>query len=168
MEIRMSDYSDALEKLRGDHELSIRKAAERAGVGDSTWSKWERGEYSPSEQSREKIESAFDVDLDEYRPNATGTPKGWVRDKSEVEHWRDAVIAADTDQWEFITLMALPSFFDEVSGIVSVSPKAIAEHMGDHYDQEDIEGAWPKVLDSDLVEVVGSGEWTLRLIIPDE
>ena len=161
-----SDYSDALAKLRDEHGLSINRAADRADVGDSTWSKWERGEYNPSDESLAKIESAFGVDLDDYRPEVEGAPSGWIRKRERIEDWRDAVVASQPDQYVLITLMVLPSFLDEASGVVSVDPESIADHMGDRYGEEEIREAWPDVLESDLVEVVGSGKWTLRLVIP--
>ncbi|MFB6374073.1 MAG: helix-turn-helix domain-containing protein [Bradymonadaceae bacterium] len=164
----MTDYSDALARLRDEHGLSINRAAERAGVGDSTWSKWERGEYNPSDESIEKIERAFEVDLDDYRPIDQSGPTGWVRDRGDIEDWRDAVVRRQHEQWVMITLMVLPSFLDETAWVVSVTPEVIAEHTGYTDHSDDIREAWDQVLESDLVERIGEGRWTLRLVVPDE
>lgn len=158
-----------LDELREEHGgLSMREAAKRAGVSHSTWSKWERGDYGISDESRRKIEGAFGVDLEEYEMADGDESTGWVRSPEQRELWRDAVVAAGPDQWELIILMALPSFLDSDTWVVSVTPEAIADHMGDRYDVEPIQEAWPSVLDSDLVEIIGKGEWTLKLVIPSD
>lgn len=48
-------------RLRGEHGLSIKTAAAKLGVAESTWSQWENGKRFPPRHLFDHIVSMFDV-----------------------------------------------------------------------------------------------------------
>jgi len=161
----MSPYT--VKELLDERDISLRDAAKTVDPHFTTLGRWkEKAELS--DEQKEVLGQAFGVDPSEIvglqaRAEDQG---GWVRERAEIEGWRDAVVASDFDTWMLITMMALPSFFDPETGVVSTRPQAIADHMGDKYDVECIAAVWDQVLASELVEKVGEGHWTLKLITP--
>jgi hypothetical protein len=160
----MAPYT--VQELLDDQDASLREIAERVDPHFTTLGRWKDQDALTDEQ-KEVLADAFGVPASEIVGlRGRTTEGGWVRERAKIEDWRDAVVSADFDTWMLITMMALPSFFDPETGVVSTRPQAIADHMGDKYDVERIAGVWDEVLASELVEKVGEGHWTLKLIRP--
>jgi transcriptional regulator with XRE-family HTH domain len=79
----MSDYADRLHQARWDRDLSVRAAAQQAGVAASSWSAYENDRRAPSTATKgaldawlaqspqpfppHRVDAALDV-LDRYVP----------------------------------------------------------------------------------------------------
>lgn len=161
----MAPYT--VKELLDERDISLRDAAKKVDPHFTTLGRWkEKGELT--DEQKEVLAEAFGVPASEIvgLQERAHDKERWVQEREQIERWRDAVVASDFDTWMLITMMALPSFFDPETGVVSTRPQAIADHMGDKYDVERIAGVWDQVLASELVEKVGEGHWTLKLIVP--
>lgn len=160
----MAPYT--VKELLDAQDASLREIAKRVDPHFTTLGRWKE-QKTLSDEQKQTLADAFGVPASEIVGlRECATEGGWVRERAQIEGWRDAVVASDFDTWMLITMMALPSFFDPETGVVSTRPQAIADHMGDKYDVERIAGVWDQVLASELVEKVGEGHWTLKLIRP--
>lgn len=154
----------ALRALR-DREggISMRKAAQKAGVGESTWAKWERGDSGMSDKSRRKVEEAYEIDLRTLA--GQNHPTGWVRSKGALDRWQDRVLGSSLGSRQIVVLQTFARMLIKELWIVSTRPQEVAEYKGE--DKTWVESVWSDVLNSPFVVQVGTAEWALKLVIPD-
>lgn len=174
---------DVLKKYRKRRKLSQSALAKIIGVNQATLSRWERNEVpvpperlkqlgdelgiEKSDLKRMAFESspyAFDLGVENPLPPP---PTGHVTDNAGLDAWTTRVIADGPDDPNLkLLLFVLQNYIDKTSWVVSGTIPQIAASASLPVGM--VEDLWADLLESPFVERVGSGEWTLRLVVPGE
>lgn len=89
-----------------------------------------------------------------------------MRSAEAKGEWLDAVMTSDLERNARLLTSYLLTALHEDHWVVSTTPESLAEATNE--DAEWVREHWDTMLNSPFVERVGEGEWTLRLVFPEE
>jgi len=161
----------ALRELRERQGLTLRDV--EAKMGDSgphysTIARWERSNTVPKKYQTD-FAQALGVSRQELRavlaPIAPPPSTGHVTTEAAMATWMNRVITEGPDDPNLkLMLFVLQNYVDKTSWVVSGTIPQIAASASLPVGM--VEDLWSELLKSPFIERVGSGEWTLRLVVP--
>ena len=141
---------EKLKRLRLSKGLKQTQLAALLGLESaSVVSKWENGHYEVPFDKVEPLAKAFGVSGTELEAVLS-----IAVDVDPTIAWREKIARSDEAEGVRFLLMCLPIFED--GGIVAVTPQIFAETI--HVGVERVIEDWPKMMESEFVEVVGVPE----------
>jgi len=168
----------SIRKLRKQKKMRLEDVAQACGVTAVTISRYERGEREPSPEMLSNIAAAIGVTVadinqlaDRLAPalnsDLTSPPStGHVTTEAAMATWMNRVITEGPDDPNLkLLLFVLQNYIDKTSWVVSGTIPQIAASASLPVGM--VEDLWEELLGSPFVERVGTGEWTLRLVMPD-
>lgn len=136
-------------------------------VSQPAISAWEKGRETIPEDRLEGIATALELTVDQLLGEAR-----YVRTLSEVkDDWRDALLNdLEVDEDVQIVLLWLSTLVEVSDGGVATYTGSMDRVVGATrvLSRDEVESAWPLVLESPYVERVSDAEWVLRLTIPHQ
>lgn len=160
-----------IKDIRKQQLMNQMEFAQRAGVSQSTVSRWERDSDPVPVNRQEELADALGVSVEELGadPQAVEEARGqrsdgYVRTSGEVNAWRDKLGVTPMNMYVRLILAILPSFRTE-EGVVLVTRQQLIDDA--NLPGELVDEHWPAVLESEWVERVGEVEWAFRLVMPE-
>ena len=156
-----------LKERREELGLNLIDIAEAVGRDKSTISRWEKKGWVPVD-SAPVVAEMLECNVDEITKFGRAIePRngGRVVSGRQFADWVTKLYDAGLDRDVREILVAVGAFVDRRDWITSTSIKALANRAG--LDDDLVQSKWDQVLDSGFVERVGTAEWTLRLIVPE-
>lgn len=142
-------------------------------VDQSQISKWETNSRQVPDDKIEALAAALGVPVGELlterreaeEREAQGSDRiGRIVTGNQIGAWAIAAGVSDQPEDVRMVLVALASFVDPDTWVVSISQDELARSA--NLRLEMVRERWHEVLDSDFVERIGTGEWTLKLVLP--
>lgn len=156
-----------LRQLREEHGWTMREAAEHLPISHSTVGRNERKGYVKPEH-RDAYADAFGVSrglIDELCGDE-GRPTRKVGSDASLLRWTRAASTSDMHPYARMMLLVFPVFIDRDDWIASLTKDALKERA--HLSSDEVERHWPEVMESPLVERVGVGKYSFRLMLPTD
>lgn len=171
-------YGQVVREFRKRAGLTQGQLATLISVRQATVSRWERNEREVPLELVEEITKACGFSYDDFLARVDELnaallskppppPTGHVTDGAGLDAWTTRVIADGPDDPNLkLLLFVLQNYVDKTSWVVSGTIPQIAASASLPVGM--VEDLWEELLASPFVERVGSGEWTLRLVVPGE
>lgn len=160
---------EKLKQIRKAKGLSQAELGSIIGVHNTAISQWEKGRLEIIDERIPQLAQAFGMTEPKFRSilnlypvdiNADPsfqlvTPSEFASRKQRLDDaasWTEAVATSDLPDGVRFILLCLPAVADD--GIVALTHEEFAERL--NFEPERIARDWPKVLETDFVETVGS------------
>ena len=156
-----------IEERRKSMDLKAKDIADEAKVDESTYWRWEQKGWVPDYAApvvAEMLECSVDQ-ITKYGRALQPRNGGRVVSGRQFADWVTKLYDAGLEREVREILVAVGAFVDRKDWITSTSIEALANRAG--LDDDVVQSKWDQVLDSGFVERVGTAEWTLRLIVPE-
>jgi transcriptional regulator with XRE-family HTH domain len=161
---------DNIKRARKAKGWTLRDLSEKAGVSHTSIARYEQGDRSPSYKNLLRIAGALNVDASELADQKASAPierPEYVTNQSTLMKWSN-MISADQSLSDYacLIILAMPMFADPATWIVSITIDSFVDRVK-RLDVGKVESHWQEVLDSQYIERIGTGEWTLLLKFPE-
>ena len=156
-----------IEERRNLKDLNVKDIADAAGVSESTAWRWEDKGWVP-DYAAPVVAELLECSVDEITKYGRALQKrngGRVVSGRQFADWVTNLYEAGLPRDVREMLVAVGAFVDRRDWITSTSIEALADRAG--LDEDVVQSRWDDLLESGFVERVGSAEWTLRLIVPE-
>jgi transcriptional regulator with XRE-family HTH domain len=160
----MADVGSKIKSLRTQAGLTLRELGRMSGVSHASISRYEKGLTEPPWGVVHRIAVALGVDVSDLAINDASS--GYVTNESTLIEWSNMASADQSlSDYACLIILAMPMFADRATWIVSITIESFVDRVS-RLDVGKVKSHWQEVLDSQYIERIGTGEWTLRLKFP--